>query len=290
LKENRNSEVLPILKKKIIKARQKALKKLIEQEGEKQLEELNKETEGDDTQDKTDNKEDKEDDDDNDVDDEKSDADSSEEHKEKKKKEKKKHKAGGMEKRSRMYFRLQAKRLAENILFRVILWMSLLGLVSFAIYAIDPADISSRLSYAVTMNLSVVAFQFVISSMVPHVPYLTLIDKYNLMIFGTVLLQAFFAVLSGARGAWLSDDAKLELDNNVFYIMFSFFVLMHVAAYFYSQEKIKFELSKIGLSKNYIDVLNKLEGYPTNVENGLVEIMSFSRDRYKKKKDHLRSY
>jgi len=195
-----------------------------------------------------------------------------------------------MEKRSRMYFRLQARRLAENILFRVILWMSLLGLVSFAIYAIDPADISSRLSYAVTMNLAVVAFQFVISSMVPHVPYLTLIDKYNLMIFGTVLLQSFFAVLSGARGTWMSDDAKLQLDNNVFYIMFIFFIFWHVAAYFYAREKIKFELSKIGLSKNYIDVLNKLEGYPTNVENGLVEVMSFSRDRYKKKKHHLRSY
>jgi len=271
----------------VIKSKQNALKKLIEMEGEKHLEELNKETEeGGDKPEKSNTEAD---DDDNDVD-EDEEVDSSEEHKEKKKTHHKKHKVGGMEKRSRMYFRLQARRLAENILFRVILWMSLLGLVSFAIYAIDPADISSRLSYAVTMNLSVVAFQFVISSMVPHVPYLTLIDKYNLMIFGTVLLQSFFAVLSGARGTWMSDDAKLQLDNNVFYFMFIFFIFWHVSAYFYAREKIKFELSKIGLSKNYIDVLNKLEGYPTNVENGLVEIMSFSRDRYKKKKDHLRSY
>jgi len=210
----------------VIKAKQAALKKLIEMEGEKQLEELTKETEeGGDAEDagQADKANDEADDGDNDVDEE---VDSSEEHKEKKKNQKKKHKVGGMEKRSRMYFRLQARRLAENILFRVILWMSLLGLVSFAIYAIDPADISSRLSYAVTMNLSVVAFQFVISSMVPHVPYLTLIDKYNLMIFGTVLLQSFFAVLSGARGTWMSDDAKLQLDNNVFYIMFIFFIFL----------------------------------------------------------------
>jgi len=76
--------------KKVIKAKQAALKKLIEMEGEKQLEELTKETEeGGDAEDagQADKANDEADDGDNDVDEE---VDSSEEHKEKKKKPKEK--------------------------------------------------------------------------------------------------------------------------------------------------------------------------------------------------------
>jgi len=206
------------------------------------------------------------------------------------KKEAKEIKARDVDKKSRMYFRLQARRLFENILYRVVLWMALLGLLSFAIYAIEPADISSRLGFAVTMNLAVVAFQFVLSGMVPGVPYLTLIDKYNLVIYGMVLMQCLFAVLCGVRGNVLTTDVQANLDTAVFYIMLALYFGFHVFAYYHAKEQIGLELSRIGLSKNYIDLLNKLEGYSTDVGNGLVELLAFSRAEYKAKKEILKAY
>jgi len=199
-------------------------------------------------------------------------------------------KAGEVDGKSRMYFRLQARRLFENILYRVALWMALLGLLSFAIYAIEPADISSRLGFAVTMNLAVVTFQFVLSNMVPGVPYLTLIDKYNLAIYAMVLLQSLFAVFTGIRGSMFNTDFQTNLDTAVFYIMFALFVGFHVFVYYYAKEQIGLELSRIGLSKNYIDLLNKLEGYSTEVGNGLVELLAFNRAEYKAKKEKLKTY
>jgi len=207
-----------------------------------------------------------------------------------KKKEKKELKARDVDKKSRMYFRLQARRLFENILYRVVLWMALLGLLSFAIYAIEPADIASRLGFAVTMNLAVVTFQFVLSNMVPGVPYLTLIDKYNLAIYAMVLLQSLFAVFTGIRGSMFNTDFQTNLDTAVFYIMFALFVGFHVFVYYYAKEQIGLELSRIGLSKNYIDLLNKLEGYSTEVGNGLVELLAFNRAEYKAKKEKLKTY
>jgi len=175
-------------------------------------------------------------------------------------------------------------------MYRVVLWMALLGLLSFAIYAIEPADIASRLGFAVTMNLAVVAFQFTLANMVPGVPYLTLIDKYNLSIYCMILLQSLFAVFTGVRGSLISVDAQTNLDNVVCYTMVSLFFLFHLFCYHYAKEQIGLELSRIGLSKNYIDLLNKLEGYTTEVGNGLVEMLAFNRAEYKAKKDKLKTY
>merc|ERR1719411_2443843 len=76
---------------------------------------------------------------------------------------------------------------------RVCLWMFLLGILSFCIFSHAVADVGDRLSFGITMVLTIVAFQFVITSSLPQVNYLTLIDKYNLFIFvinGAMIVEA----------------------------------------------------------------------------------------------------
>eukprot|EP01084_Bolivina_argentea_P091056 163972_1 len=77
-------------------------------------------------------------------------------------------------------FRIQIKRKWQGIIYRLLLWLLFLGLMSWATFAVDASDIGDRLSYSITMALTIVAFQFIISDQLPQVNYLTLLDKYNL--------------------------------------------------------------------------------------------------------------
>merc|ERR1719411_2551380 len=88
------------------------------------------------------------------------------------------------QKESWVNYKIQVKRRWRGIMSRVCLWMFLLGVLSFCIFAHSHREVGDRLSFGITMVLTIVAFQFVITSSLPQVNYLTLIDKYNLFIFG----------------------------------------------------------------------------------------------------------
>merc|ERR1712190_415148 len=111
--------------------------------------------------------------------------------------------------------------------------MVLLGVLSFCIFAHSHRDVGNRLAFGITMVLTIVAFQFVITSSLPQVNYLTLIDKYNLFIFG---LNGAMIVESGILGIeGLADHENIfglvsarELDL-IFIVAFVFvFILGHV--------------------------------------------------------------
>eukprot|EP00483_Globobulimina_turgida_P008297 UN08313 len=91
---------------------------------------------------------------------------------------------------SLMVFKIQIQRKWKTIFNSIIIWMFLLGILSFGIFGYQAREMDGRLGYTITMVLTIVAFQFVIQSKLPEVPYLTLVDRYNLFIFGVICLQS----------------------------------------------------------------------------------------------------
>eukprot|EP01084_Bolivina_argentea_P116678 207269_1 len=112
-------------------------------------------------------------------------------------------------------YRIQVKRRWKGIVYRIIVWMFMLGLLSWATFAIDYKSIGDRMGFSMTMVLTVVAFQFVISNELPKVNYLTFLDKYNLFIFGYVVLICFESVITGWHGSGASIKCMKYLEDDV---------------------------------------------------------------------------
>eukprot|EP01084_Bolivina_argentea_P205168 350553_1 len=176
----------------------------------------------------------------------------------------------------RMCFRLQVERRAKPIMVRVIVWMCLLGILSFFMFSIPFYQTADRLGYAVTMVLAVVAFQFVINAIIPNVPYLTLVDKYNLYIFALLLCAALEVVIVGWQA---TEDNYSELWEAVdwwFTVIYAvLFVITHIFWVMYGYIAYKHESSKIGT--NWRETLLK-----NNDDQGSepVSVMSFNRGKF----------
>lgn len=54
----------------------------------------------------------------------------------------------------------------------------IITLLGFAIFLVDSDDVASRLSLFITLQLTLVAFKFVVSDHIPKVSYFTALDLY----------------------------------------------------------------------------------------------------------------
>ena len=97
--------------------------------------------------------------------------------------------------------------------------MVLVGLLSFASYFVDPNSIGDRQSVVLTLVLTTVAFRFVTMSMLPEIPYLTMLD---IVIYGCLLLQALMLVAICVV-ATIKDEVQQRLADNIAFGILSFF-------------------------------------------------------------------
>eukprot|EP01084_Bolivina_argentea_P304396 525667_1 len=147
-------------------------------------------------------------------------------------------------------FRIQVRRKWEGIVHRLILWLLFLGIMSWATFAVNSADIGDRLSYSITMALTIVAFQFIISNELPRVSYLTLLDKYNLFIFTFVLLITMETTIVGYNGEGLLLESE-TIDDYAAIIALVLFVAGNILFLIYAMYLNKCELEKIGRWTTY---------------------------------------
>ena len=146
--------------------------------------------------------------------------------------------------------RIQIRRKWQGIVQRLMLWLLFLGMMSWATFAVPATNIGDRLSYAITMALTIVAFQFVMSSELPQVSYMTLLDKYNLFTFSYVLLITMESTIVGYNEIGLFHDSD-SADNYfaaIIGISFLFGTLIFVV---YAYRVNRIELNKIGVWQPY---------------------------------------
>jgi len=88
-------------------------------------------------------------------------------------------------------FEITMKRKSSFYVWKVFLPLLLMVFLSWAVFWIETADITTQVTIAVTTILTVIAFAFAISATMPRVPYLTYIDAFFLQCYVFV----FFAMV-----------------------------------------------------------------------------------------------
>jgi hypothetical protein len=88
-------------------------------------------------------------------------------------------------------FEFTASRNAQHYVWKMILPLVLIVMMSWAVFWIDPVTSNSQISIAVTSMLTLIAYRFAIDNQLPRLPYTTNLDAFILM--STVLV--FFSFI-----------------------------------------------------------------------------------------------
>ena len=83
-----------------------------------------------------------------------------------------------------------------------------ISLASIVVYTMKHDEVSSRYDVLITLLLTVIAFQFVVTSYLPNISYLTLLDKYILFCF--VFLIINMIIIAGLSFVEIGEDALNE--------------------------------------------------------------------------------
>ena len=142
-------------------------------------------------------------------------------------------------------FRIQVVRKWRAVFLSTVLWMFILNLLSLCIFAYSPTNIEGRLGFAITLVLTIVAFQFVISSQLPNVSYLTIIDKYNIYTLIFILILSFESVITGYHETGLFNVNPTKMDQIFTILLIIVWFIGHISFIIYSRIKYKIERSKI---------------------------------------------
>lgn len=153
------------------------------------------------------------------------------------------------------------------------------GLLSIGMYGVNPEDIGDRLSYTITQVLAVVAFQFVIGESLPRVSYLTIIDRYNIFIFISIMICCVEALFVGWYSHEWDVDTVEEIDHLCFICYFIYYIVGNAIFAVYAYGRRRWERSKIKKSRIEVEKLLS-EKNQSAIPPSTVQIEQFSKEQY----------
>ena len=112
-----------------------------------------------------------------------------------------------------LLLRLKVSRIWSPYAYQIFLIMGLICACSLTSFSMDVGDSGDRLAQATTMFLTAMAFQFVISSMLPKLDYLTLADKYILTCNIFISAMVFQIGLIGLVQSHFSVEVTTTFDS-----------------------------------------------------------------------------
>jgi len=93
-------------------------------------------------------------------------------------------------------YKIEAQRRAGYYFWKVIIPLTIVIFMSWTVFWVDPVHIEAQLAVAATAMLTIIAYQFAISNMLPRISYFTRLDYFivgsNLIVF-LALLEAVFS-------------------------------------------------------------------------------------------------
>ncbi len=113
---------------------------------------------------------------------------------------------------SAFVYELTAKRNYEFFLWKIIIPLIMIVVMSWAVFWIPPSQLGPQIGLSVTTMLTLIAYRFAIGHVVPNVSYLTRFDKF---VFGSTLLVflAFIeAIISGSLSFSNNDKMAKSID------------------------------------------------------------------------------
>ena len=109
---------------------------------------------------------------------------------------------------------ISAKRRAGYYIWKVMVPLFIVVLMSWTVFWIDPVKIEAQLAVAATAMLTVIAYQFTLSNMLPRISYFTQLDYFivgsNILVF----LALIEAVASSALARENKEKRARQFDRN----------------------------------------------------------------------------
>ena len=128
-------------------------------------------------------------------------------------------------------FEFTAARNVWHYIFKVILPLVLIVMMSWAVFWIDPATSNSQISVAVTSMLTLIAYRFAVDTQLPRLPYMTRLDT----LFLTSTLLVFFSLIEVLVTTVLDNNQQAErakkLDRYCRVIFPAIFVIASIAIF-----------------------------------------------------------
>jgi cadmium resistance protein CadD (predicted permease) len=103
-------------------------------------------------------------------------------------------------------FSLEVERDTNYFIFKAIMPLILIVMMSWLVYWIDPSLVASQISVAVTAMLTMIAYRFALAGMIPRLPFLTSLDHFVL----ASTLMVFLSMIEVVYTAHLSTHDQLE--------------------------------------------------------------------------------
>ena len=103
-------------------------------------------------------------------------------------------------------FEFKAARDVQHYIFKVILPLVLIVIMSWSGFWIDPVNANSQISIAVTSMLTLIAYRYAVDTQVPRLPYMTRIDLFFLV--STLLV--FFSLIEVLVTTILDNNQQTE--------------------------------------------------------------------------------
>eukprot|EP01083_Nonionella_stella_P025911 71345_1 len=163
---------------------------------------------------------------------------------------------------SAMNYRAKLERRSLIYIPKIVLFIAVTAGAALLTFTLDPIDdLPDRYGFVVTLLLTAVAFQFVVTSTLPNLPYLTFLDWYifvSFMFLGLVMLMAAVTALIGKK-----DSIDIDLVNMICAVSAgAVFVIYNL--YFAIQSFVlkKAEQGKLSYNKLDFDRLDKAKDPP----------------------------
>ncbi len=112
-----------------------------------------------------------------------------------------------------LIFSITAKRYVYFYFFKFIIPLLLIVFMSWIVFWIDPSDYTAQISVAITSMLTLIAYQYLVGSSLPRVPYLTQLDR--LMFLSTAMV--FVTLVEVVITSVLTKKNKVELARKIDY-------------------------------------------------------------------------
>lgn len=123
-------------------------------------------------------------------------------------------------------YRFQIHRQSGFYIWKVLIPLSLVVLMAWAVFWIDPSNSGSQISVGYTAILTLVAYRFLIGNMVPSVSYLTRLDRFILGVSILVFFVLAEAIWTGRLVAQGRVDAAARVDRYGRWLFIMLFALI----------------------------------------------------------------
>ena len=104
-------------------------------------------------------------------------------------------------------FSISAKRRSAYYIWKVILPLIFIVFMSWTVFWINPAQFGPQIAMSATSMLTLIAFQFAMANILPHLSYYTLLDKF---IVGSTII-VFLSLIESVTTSYLVSIQKKEM-------------------------------------------------------------------------------